>query len=209
MGKRTKICSMCKKRKPVEQFYKDKRARDGLYSCCKPCHLGKTSRHYQENREYVLERQATYYREHPERKKAAVDKWAKKNPENSKQRSKRYRERHPERITQFNKRYYEANAEAMRQRTIDYHKKHGRNRNWTKHNEGVWRYRARKLDAFVADVVLDDVIQRDEGRCGICGDPVMGPLEMDHIIPLSRKGTHEPENVQLAHRLCNRRKGTK
>jgi len=31
------------------------------------------------------------------------------------------------------------------------------------------------------------------------------PLSMsiDHIIPLSRGGTHEPDNVQLAHFICN------
>ena len=70
------------------------------------------------------------------------------------------------------------------------------------------RRRARLLDAFVEDVLLDAIILRDQGLCGICSDPIMGPLELDHIVPLAAGGTHEPDNVQLAHRSCNRRKGT-
>lgn len=72
----------------------------------------------------------------------------------------------------------------------------------------IWeRRRARLRDAYIADVILDEIIRRDEGRCGICGEPVMGPLHLDHILPLAAGGTHEPDNVQLAHPACNQRKG--
>jgi hypothetical protein len=33
----TKACTRCKKRRKVEQFYKDKHMKDGLSSWCKPC----------------------------------------------------------------------------------------------------------------------------------------------------------------------------
>jgi 5-methylcytosine-specific restriction endonuclease McrA len=32
---------------------------------------------------------------------------------------------------------------------------------------------------------------------------------MDHIVPFAAGGTHEPANVQLAHRVCNSRKGAR
>jgi 5-methylcytosine-specific restriction endonuclease McrA len=32
---------------------------------------------------------------------------------------------------------------------------------------------------------------------------------LDHIVPLSRGGTHEPSNVQLAHYGCNSKRGAK
>lgn len=35
---RTKTCSKCGQLKPVDQFYKDKRHPDGLFSSCKSCH---------------------------------------------------------------------------------------------------------------------------------------------------------------------------
>jgi hypothetical protein len=34
---KTKICTRCKKRKKVDQFYKDKSAKDGLATWCKGC----------------------------------------------------------------------------------------------------------------------------------------------------------------------------
>jgi hypothetical protein len=55
-----------------------------------------------------------------------------------------------------------------------------------------------------------DVWTRDGGRCGICGrlvDPI--EFEVDHIIPISRGGSHRMSNVQVAHRSCNRRKAAK
>jgi hypothetical protein len=58
------------------------------------------------------------------------------------------------------------------------------------------------------------VVERDRHRCGICGtrvDPLLeypDPMSasIDHIVPLSRGGTHTYDNVQLAHLKCNRDK---
>lgn len=53
---------------------------------------------------------------------------------------------------------------------------------------------------------------RDGNTCGICGDPVDMSLSrsdglmcpsVDHIMPRARGGTHDPENLQLAHLRCN------
>lgn len=67
-------------------------------------------------------------------------------------------------------------------------------------------------DEFVDRSVLH---KRDEGICGICGEPVKlikkGRMRatIDHIIPLSRGGLHSYANVQIAHWLCNVAKGNK
>ena len=45
-------------------------------------------------------------------------------------------------------------------------------------------------------------------KCAICGDPVaLGSHEIDHRIPLARGGGNEPENLQITHPSCNRKKG--
>ena len=54
--------------------------------------------------------------------------------------------------------------------------------------------------------------------CGVCGRPVdktlpagspMSP-ELDEIMPVSRGGSpYDIDNLQLTHRVCNRRKGAK
>lgn len=55
------------------------------------------------------------------------------------------------------------------------------------------------------------VYERDCWRCGICGKKVNPDLQfphpksasLDHILPLSKGGTHTWQNVQLAHLRCN------
>lgn len=57
-----------------------------------------------------------------------------------------------------------------------------------------------------------------QDTCGVCGRhvdttlPSGSPLspELDEIIPVSRGGSpYDIENLQLTHRICNRRKGAK
>ncbi|QOY37053.1 HNH endonuclease [Anaerobacillus isosaccharinicus] len=59
-----------------------------------------------------------------------------------------------------------------------------------------------------------EVFERDKWTCGICGDVVDDSLvypdtmsaSLDHIIPLSRGGSHTYENVQCSHLKCNIKK---
>ena len=62
-----------------------------------------------------------------------------------------------------------------------------------------------------------DIYNRDKWICQICKKSVEKNLyfpnpkcaSLDHIIPLSRGGTHESGNVQLAHLSCNTSKGNR
>lgn len=53
--------------------------------------------------------------------------------------------------------------------------------------------------------------------CAICGGLVDKTLpagsdfspEIDHIIPVSKNGLSDIDNLQLTHRICNRQKGNK
>lgn len=65
--------------------------------------------------------------------------------------------------------------------------------------------------AYVANVNRRLIFERDNWKCGLCRKAVRRtsvvphPLAptIDHIIPISRGGTHEPANVQCAHFRCN------
>jgi 5-methylcytosine-specific restriction endonuclease McrA len=57
-----------------------------------------------------------------------------------------------------------------------------------------------------------ELAQRDGSDCGICGLPVDMTLarsdgldcpSVDHIVPRSLGGSHDAENLQLAHLSCN------
>ena len=52
------------------------------------------------------------------------------------------------------------------------------------------------------------IYERDKGLCGLCGLPVPAEeMSIDHIIPIRKAGTNEPDNLQLAHVRCNQSKG--
>lgn len=64
-------------------------------------------------------------------------------------------------------------------------------------------------------ISLTKLIVNDGGVCKLCGDVVVIDEDtnsdhypsIDHIIPVSKGGTHTWDNVQLAHRICNSLKG--
>lgn len=84
-----------------------------------------------------------------------------------------------------------------------------------KQRKRLWdRRRARKQAAYIEDVDADYIYLRDSYKCQICGKrlamtktvPHPKAPTIDHIIPLAQGGTHERNNVQAAHFLCNSRK---
>lgn len=77
--------------------------------------------------------------------------------------------------------------------------------------------RAAKKSTAVQVIRPVDVFERDGWVCGIC-DVVVDPdlvypdplsASLDHVVPLSRGGVHQHENVQCAHLVCNTRKGAR
>lgn len=73
------------------------------------------------------------------------------------------------------------------------------------------RYGCKEFDD---SITIEALMERDSGICQICGKPVDmndkkgGRIRrnyptMDHIVPLSKGGTHTWNNIQLAHMKCN------
>ncbi|RQM94427.1 hypothetical protein COR53_07845 [Staphylococcus pettenkoferi] len=76
---------------------------------------------------------------------------------------------------------------------------------------------ARKNGQFDADIDIYKLIERDGGRCYLCGDDVLFSYNfnhpkyptIEHVVPISKGGTHSWDNVMVACRDCNTRKKTK
>jgi 5-methylcytosine-specific restriction endonuclease McrA len=83
--------------------------------------------------------------------------------------------------------------------------------------ENYQRRRALKRGADAEQITNVEVFERDGWVCGLCFEPVdravlwPDPLSasLDHILPLSRGGSHTLANVQLAHLGCNVEKGAR
>ncbi len=63
---------------------------------------------------------------------------------------------------------------------------------------------SRPMTRYISDPVRARVLVRDGGRCRRCGSA--RNLELDHIIPLSRGGNSDEENLQTLCKRCNRKK---
>ena len=51
------------------------------------------------------------------------------------------------------------------------------------------------------------IYAKNNGKCAICGKPVMyKKMTIDHIVPISQGGTNDFGNLQLACHSCNRLK---
>lgn len=65
------------------------------------------------------------------------------------------------------------------------------------------------------DISLERLIKRDKSICYLCGDKVDISKDtndnyypcIEHLTPIIKGGTHTWDNVKLAHRICNNRKG--
>lgn len=60
----------------------------------------------------------------------------------------------------------------------------------------------------VSEAVRARVRVQSRDRCGYCQSQqhcVLGPLEIDHIVPMAQGGTNQEENLWLACRLASAR----
>lgn len=87
-----------------------------------------------------------------------------------------------------------------------------------KRRDRYHRRRALKKAASTGDpVLLAEIAERDRWRCHICrtrvGKKVAWPhprsASLDHLVPISELGAHDPTNVRLAHLSCNSSKGNR
>jgi 5-methylcytosine-specific restriction endonuclease McrA len=78
------------------------------------------------------------------------------------------------------------------------------------HAEHQARVRARRRGVRIDQVDYRSVVESHGPTCGICaGHVAPQDLTIDHVIPLAAHGPHAGENLQVAHRSCNSRKGAR
>lgn len=183
-----KCCPKCGEMKPFTGYYRNRTKPDGYQTYCKPC--------------FNVANAASGAR-NAERRRAK-----------QRETNKAYRERLGDAVRQKNRAWYAAkgrvyhkawrasNPDRVRSAKARYNRAHPE-----ANARSVRRYRARLVATGVHHTAEEwaALCARYDYRCLACGE--RKPLTKDHIIPLSRGGSDQIDNIQPLCKPCNTRKG--
>jgi len=97
-----KTCSRCHEQKPRADFYRDKRASDGLNSHCKSCHVVATQAYKAADPQRRKAQDDAWRAAHVQRVRAARDTYDERNPDYRRAVIRDWRTRHPDRARAHN-----------------------------------------------------------------------------------------------------------
>jgi 5-methylcytosine-specific restriction endonuclease McrA len=227
-----KTCTGCKAGKPLHEFHRHKRSKDGVRQRCKTCRAQATAedrsanpekyrdqsrRYYEKNRVHVIARTSAYNKAHPEIVRQAQERYA-SNPENHPKLLdswKKYRTNNKPKVAAYRKANDLARLEYNKQyrlenrvRVAEYH------REWKQKNRDARKMyfhnrRARRLSAGVHTVAeIRHLLEVQAYCCANCETSVKdGDRHLDHWMPLYLGGSNTIENLQWLCRGCNLGKG--
>lgn len=185
-----KRCSKCKEIKPVSEFGRDRRNKDGLNCYCKICKKAQNDH----QRDYRIE----YYRQYYRLEREAFSAW----------KEERGMVDHPSTTRP------KGDSVIVKQRKLKYDKEYSRE--YRKDHPDYCRktchnYRAKKL-AKSGELTKDEIVSCLTffgGNCAYSGVPIGSTYHLDHIIPLSQGGQNTIYNIVPCLPTVNLIKSTK
>lgn len=145
------------------------------------------------------------------RNRERANQWNQRNRERareiSRQSGARSRRLNPERNRLACRQYAAAHREQSRKQARRWQLEHPE-RYRALHLATEARRRARKRGVSLGTIDYARICKRDRDICGICHQRVpKTEVSFDHIVPIALSGAHEELNLQVAHRMCNVRRG--
>jgi 5-methylcytosine-specific restriction endonuclease McrA len=216
-----KICAKCRVEKPLSEFGKRTKAKDGLQHDCKECRnaynraYNVTNRdRFRDNRRNadVLERKRKYdstrYVENSDEIKLRTAAWLKSHPEWRKLRNAQWAKNNPDKVVISNAQYYAANSERIRARNNTWW--YSADKNILQNYRRNRRARIHASGGTLSSDIVDKLLAQQEGCCVYCNvDLTVTTIHLDHRMPIKLGGTNTDDNVQLLCASCNLRKGSK
>lgn len=195
-----KICGRCGNVKSLEEFPKQSNSLDGRNCWCRACHKEVRKVRYQNHREEELRSNKEYKDANKARLTVLSREWRRRNPEKARKTRREEYHRNKDRrnipyvreaLRQASKRHYLANREKL----------------LSDRRSRMIKTNGPEAEKFS----YSDVFERDNGICYLCLLPVpsIKDCHFDHVIPLSRGGSHTFNNVKVTHKFCNLSKGNK
>lgn len=177
----TKVCKSCRIAKDADEFYKDKRVKDGLYGQCAEC--------WQTNNRNASN--------------AAQSRWAERNPNGHLEIGRRWRTNNPEKSRAFTRKWARNNKTKVKAKRERWARE---NRARVALYAQERRAREAGASGTTTPAQLQARIDYYGGRCFVC----LGAYEaIDHVIALNKGGTNWPANLRPVCTPCNSSKGDK
>ena len=200
-----KPCSKCGTIKPLSDYSRDKKAKDGHFAACKECEKIRRAKWEAQNGDKIKAASKVYIETHKEEIRKRNQRHYQENHDYHIQRKRKYNKEKRKQIAQHKQKYYVQNRE----------RELARCKKWAKENpekaaQKTMKRAAIKKSRTIGCVDYTKILERDGYVCHICGGNVPPEeLHFDHIIPLSRGGVHSEENIAVSHAVCNMRKSNK
>lgn len=183
-----KACPKCGDTKPLTEFCKNPRRRDGLRCYCRSCDAARIAKWRANNPESAAER---------------VAKWNAANPNYYAARYAANREEIRARAAAR----YAANTDKVKSAAAEWRAANPEARRVIEQNRRARKRKAGgKLSAGLADRLYK--LQRGKCACG-CRQPLGSDYHLDHVMPLALGGANEDWNIQLLRQQCNNQKHAK
>ena len=177
----TKACKKCEKELPLDSFYKGKTYKGGYRPKCKECSS-----------------EAYYFAKRDEKRQKAAQ-YRLENREKVSEAARKHREENAEKIREYYRQWYAANSEKKRESVKLYRQDRPDQYRGYRHTR---RVRLAEGECSLTNAQWEEVKLRYKHKCAYCGKKPE-KLTMDHVIPISKGGSHSADNIVPACLTCN------
>ncbi len=211
-----KHCMACGQEKLINDFVASPNfTLDGSAYVCKECDSNyqpiskDRSKYHRTRRSNIKENQPIrYQKERDKTNKRNKERYA-NDPqyrETIKTRNKDFKLNNKEYYSEYNKNYNKINREELNEYCKQYNKKYPKYNIASKHNR-----KARELNnggSFSPNFISNQLIQQNY-LCAYCSINIKDGYQLEHILPISKKGTNNEYNLVLSCEQCNKSKNDK
>lgn len=183
-----RICSVCKQRKSISEFNKDKTRKLGRAYICKQCNNFKNAKYREDHKEEIAEYHRGYKKTHKEEIAKRGKKYRGAHKEEIEKHDREYRAEHKEEKAEYHKKYYGEHKEKITERVKRYREAHKDEfteykRGWIKaHKQEVVGYIRKYNQTEKGRLVTNCRNQRRRARKAEAEGDVVTPKEFQRIV---------------------------